>query len=55
MWRHSRCLLFERQRRGTAILDIVEERAPITVRVTSAYALFVRELASALDENLPEY
>jgi len=26
-----------------AILDIVEERAPITVRVASAYALFVRE------------
>ena len=26
-----------------AILDIVEERAPITVRVASAYELFVRE------------
>ena len=43
MWRHSRCLLYERQRRRTAIFDIVEERAPITVRVASAYALFVRE------------
>ena len=38
-----------------AILDIVEERAPITVRRRLLTRCSFASVASVLDENLPDY